>query len=142
MLECVLPRKQFVVFASLKPEEDVLTGWLDDLGVFNREVILRISKADMCLPLDIEMFFRERLKLPLDIDCLTLLAKLLRNENGIQLKQLGLSERSWKDTETCTGRLNRLKLIRAQDDLLLKPLNIAFDPRVQFLVGARKVPFL
>lgn len=139
---CFLSKKNFVKFVSLEPEEDILSCWLEDLGVFSQETALRISEAKMYLPLDIEVSLREKLKLPLDTDCLTLLSKLLRNENGIELKRFGLSGKTCRDTETCTGRLNRLKLVRVQDDSILKPLKIAFDPRVQFLVGARKMPIL
>jgi len=136
---CTLPLKQFVVFNSLEPEEDPLARWLEDLGLLNQETSQRISEADMHLPLDLEYSFREKLERSLDADCLTLLSKLLKNENGIELKQLCLSTATWTDHLTCTGRLNRLKLVKVRHGVLL-PLAIARDPRVQFLIGTRTSP--
>ena len=136
---CILPLKQFVGFNSLDPEEDPLSGWLEDLGLLNQETSQRISEADMHLPLDLEYSFREKLERSLDADCLTLLFKLLNNKDGIELKLLCLSAGTWKDPETCTGRLHHFKLVKAERGILL-PLTIARDPRVQYLIGARASP--
>jgi len=136
-----MPNSTFalVKFASLG--NDPVIAWLDGLEFWNEKVEKRCQEANNHLPLDLEVLFQEEFDLPLvSADTIKLLRKLLGDSNGIELRKIGYTSTSWRDPGTCTGKLNNLHLIRVQDGNLLKPLPIAFDPRVQFLLGLRVSP--
>ncbi len=141
MPRCIIQKKYFVLFKSIYPEEDELAQWLDELNLLNR-IRQDIIQTEMHMGLDQEQYIRERLKLPLNSGCLALFSKLIQDSNGIILKELGLDSETCKNAETFPGKLHEIKLVRVQHDILLKPLKRAFDPRIQFLVGAKKVPFI
>jgi hypothetical protein len=132
-----------VKFASkrLDPNEDRLIEWLTELGFWNSEVENRVKKADNHLPLDIEYDLKDGLKLPLDNPTRAVFSDLLRSDVGLSLKALGFHDGEWADPECCVGRLLNLKVARVQDSERFKALCIAFDPRAQFLIGARKIPY-
>ncbi len=127
-----------VQFGSLDPEVDPLTGWIYNLGFLDSRVDTIIRGLNNFMPIDIETEFRQRLGLPLVKPTRTLFNKLLQSENGLNLKEMGLSDGGWGDSETCTGKLIHLSLARVQDNSVLKATKVAFDPRVQFLIGILK----
>ncbi len=126
----------------LDPDEDPLVGWLYALGFWGDEVVLRINQAKGYLPLDIETDFRNAFDLPIDGNTNCLFSKLLCSCTGIDLHTLGYNgDDDYRDPYTCVGKILALKLGRVQDNTRFKALSIAFDPRAQFLIGARKVPY-
>ncbi|OGZ27306.1 MAG: hypothetical protein A2427_03170 [Candidatus Nealsonbacteria bacterium RIFOXYC1_FULL_40_7] len=141
----LLVRLHLVKFAScLDPDEDSLIKWLIDLNFWDFEVRCRVRAANNYLPLDKETAFMEMFGLPLCRDSKNLFSNLLSSDVGLSLKALGFDGcqcNDWEDIETCTGKLLYLKLARVQYGKKLKALKIAFDPRAQFLIGARKVPY-
>lgn len=128
---------------SLEFWQDPLVGWLQGLGFWNRKIRSRVSEADLHLPLDIETQFQNKFNLPLQNPTRALFEILLKDMNGVCLEVLGLPGKTWMDPETCTGKLYRLGLVRVQEDEgLLKPINqVSFDPRVQYLIGVRLLPY-
>ncbi len=136
-------RVQLVRFTSqtLDQDEDPLIKWLTDLNFWDVQVKYRIKAADRFMPLDIEYQFKSRFGLPLDCDVKNLFSGLLCSCTGMLLKPLGFGDGGYEDPCTCVGKILSLKLGRVQDRVKLKALKIAFDPRAQFLVGARSVPY-
>jgi hypothetical protein len=139
----LLVRLPFVRFVSvsLDPEEDPLIKWFEDLNFWNVNVRCRIRAAGNCLPLDVEAEFKETLKLPLESDTRNLFSKLINSCTGIPLISLGFCGCGYDDPDTCVGKILSLRLGRVQDRFKFKAVNIAFDPRAQFLIGARSVPY-
>jgi len=139
-------RFQLVEFKSkcLSPDQDPMIKWLIDLNFWDFEVRSRVEAANRFFPLDTETNFLDKFGLPFDRDSKNLFLKLLSSDIGLLLEVLGFDGcqcNEWEDPETCTGKILALKLARVQDRKKLKVLNIAFDPRVQFLLGARGVPY-
>lgn len=127
----------------LDPDEDPLIGWLYALGFWEEEVMIRVNQAKGYLPLDMETDFRNAFELPIDSCTNCLFSKLLCSCTGIDLYTLGYNgDDDYRDPYTCVGKILALKLGRVQDNTRFKALNIAFDPRAQFLIGARKVPYI
>ncbi|HUC94949.1 MAG TPA: hypothetical protein VMR19_03050 [Candidatus Saccharimonadales bacterium] len=141
-----------VKLKSLDPKIEPVVRWFKLLDFWSLRIEKRITEARLHVPVDIETLFREKFELPLIEPTRTLLCTLLQKENGMELAMLGYktgsetppgAKKPWEDPETCTGKLRKLGLVRFQDNILLKPINsIAFDPRVQFLIGLRKQPVL
>ncbi|KKS95664.1 MAG: hypothetical protein UV71_C0004G0004 [Microgenomates group bacterium GW2011_GWC1_43_13] len=126
---------------NLDSDEDQLIKWLQEIGFWDIEVNLRVKAAANHLPLDIEGSFKDRFGLPMNSPTKKLFYDLLKSDIGLSLKLLGFCDGEWKDPETCVGKILSLKLGRVQDRERFKALNIAFDPRVQFLLGVRAVPY-
>ena len=142
----LLVKLHLVGFASksLDQNEDPLIKWLIDLNFWDFEVRCRVEAANGYLPLDKETDFMEIFGLPFCRDSKKLFNNLLSSDIGLSLKALGFDgcqHNDWEDLETCTGKVLYLKLARVQDKTKLKALNIAFDPRAQFLIGAREMPY-
>ena len=131
---------QLVKFNSLDPCQDPLIKWMGHLNYWTTQVRYRVEAAKCFFPLDLEYEFRDKLGLPLDSNSRKVFSKLVQSDVGISLKSLGFCEGDWYDPETCCGKILQLQLARVQDSERFKAINIAFDPRVQYLIGARQYP--
>ena len=131
-----------VPLRSISPLIDPIVRWFQILGFWNETIQERVVASRFNLSPALVTLLRQKMELPLIDPTKALFQNLLKNENGIDIRSLGLTMQSWKDPDTCTHRLYTLKLVRIQEDeYLLKPINkIAFDPRVQYIVGVRPVP--
>ena len=117
--------------------DEELEKWFGGLGLWSEKFEHRIESTRGFIPIDIETQLREQLWL--DSSCVDLLHRLLNDSNGLELESLGIKPEDWdqvlsRNDCACTLLVNKC-LARTQDNVLLKPLRIAFRPDVQYLVG-------
>lgn len=128
-----------VSFSSLDPLQDNFAYWLWCLGFWNTKIVESIEKSGLVLPTELIEKFRLIHKLPFDKKTNDIFVLLLDDMNGLFLSRKEISKMLWKDTSHPYGHLNQLSLVRVQDNCLLKPKKIAFDSRVQYMVGVSKL---
>ena len=134
-------RPGLVRLAACSPEEDCFVEWLHDLGVWNFELECRCRAAKNFVPLDMEYDIKDILALPFDKDTKTLFSNLIASSVGISASKYNIGDGcDCFDPETSVGKLLNLQLARVQDNCRFKAKKIAFDPRIQYLVGYRKSP--
>lgn len=131
---------RLVKFTCLDPNGDPLIKWLIHLNYWSVPVRYRIEAAKCFLPLDLEFDLKEKLGLPLDDRTKKVFSKLVDSDMGLSLKSFGFCNHDWDDPETCCGKLLQLNLARVQDSERFKAIKYAFDPRIQYLIGARQYP--
>ena len=127
----------------INPDGDNLLNWLTQQECWPEIEALwtDINKDGFkeLIPLQVELELKE--KLALDPNCLQLLEKLLPDMNGVELSRLGINpddvEIAMDDGDCAWAILTRMGLARIQDKKMLKPLPVAFDSRVMYLVGQR-----
>lgn len=135
----MLVHLQLIKFESLDSEDGFFV-WLNDIGFWDGQIEDRVRKANNFLPVDLECQLKDRYGLPLDKLTQILMSKLLSSDVGIPMSKLSFCGSEPIDPKTYAGRILSLKLGRVQDNERFKPLKIAFDSRIQYLIGIRRIP--
>ncbi len=117
---------------SINPKDDQLVSYLGQLQFWTDEIAAIIESRNRVLPECLVDLFRLSNHLPINRGTKAVFGYLLRDMNGYNLSPKEL--RDIDNPNTPCGKLNQLSLTRIQDQSVLKPRNIAFDPRVQLLI--------